>query len=231
MTTTDNKQQPAVAAPDARSVAASTSHLDQLFQKLDPRRTRLIFAVDATGSREATWDLAAQSTAGMIRAAAGSGGIELQLVYFRGDQECVASKWMADAIAIAKVMSEVKCRAGVTQIRRVLAHIGKENARHKVAAAILISDACEENPNQLFAAASALRVPVFMFQEGHDEIVAGIFKKIANITDGAASTFDAGAAARLADLLKAVSAFATGGRAALAGQGTEAARLLLTQLK
>ena len=70
-----------------------------------------------------------------------------------------------------------------------------------------------------------------MFQEGADDRVARIYAEIANITGGASCKFDAGAAQRLADLLKAVAAFATGGVKALAAQQTEAATLLLTQVK
>jgi hypothetical protein len=43
-------------------------------------RGRLIFALDATMSRQRTWDLAATLTAGMFREA---GGLDLQLAYFR----------------------------------------------------------------------------------------------------------------------------------------------------
>ncbi len=124
------------------------------------------------------------------------------------------------------------CAACYTQIARVLAHVEKEDQRQKVAACILISDACEEHPDELYAAARRLNgVPVFLFQEGTDEAVSNIYGRLASITAGASCRFDAGAAARLADLLKAVVAFATGGRKALADQKTEAARLLLSQVK
>lgn len=207
-------------------------HLEQLFKELDPVKPGLIFAVDATASRQPTWDLAAKLTAEMFRAVAGSGGLEMQLVYFRGERECTASRWMSDASALTSAMSSVMCRSGFTQIGRVLAHIEKENAGQKIAAAILISDACEENPNDLYAAARRLNaVPLFMFQEGSEERVADVYGAIASITGGASCRFDAGAAARLADLLKAVVAFATGGRQALANRNTEAARLLLAKLK
>ena len=111
-------------------------------------------------------------------------------------------------------------------------HARKENAREKVNALILVSDACEETPHDLYArSARARQVPVFLFQEGDDEQVAGIYAEIARITGGAHCKFDAGAAQRLADLLKAVAAFAAGGIKALAAQKTEAATLLLTQIK
>jgi hypothetical protein len=207
-------------------------HLEHLFKELDPVKPRLIFAIDATASRQPTWDMAAKLTGQMFMAAAGSGGLELQLVYYRGPRECTASRWMSDAGSLSAVMSGIMCRSGMTQIGRVLAHVGKEDGRQKVAAAVVISDSCEENPNELYTAARGLKgVPVFMFQEGDDEEAAAVYSKIARITGGAVGRFDAGAAARLADLLKAVAAYAVGGRQALANQNTEAARLLLTQMK
>ena len=70
-----------------------------------------------------------------------------------------------------------------------------------------------------------------MFQEGSNEQIGKIYAEIARITGGAHCKFDAAAAQRLADLLKAVAAFATGGIRALADQKTATARLLLTQIK
>jgi hypothetical protein len=129
-------------------------------------------------------------------------------------------------------MTRVTCAAGHTQIGKVLAHARQENAREKVNALIIISDACEETPHDLYAAARELgHVPVFMFQEGNDERIAGIYAEIARTTRGAFCKFDAGAAQRLGDLLKAVAAFAAGGVKALANQNSEAARRLLTQIK
>jgi hypothetical protein len=208
------------------------AHLRALFEKFDPVKTRIIFAVDATASRQPTWDMASKLTADMFKAVAGSGGLEVQIVYYRGETECVASRWMMDPYALTAVMGRVMCVSGYTQIGRVLAHVEKEDQRQKIAACILISDACEETASDLYAAAKRLnRVPLFAFQEGTDEEVSNIYGRLASITGGAACRFDAGAAARLADLLKAVAAYATGGRQALANQKTEAARLLLSQLK
>jgi hypothetical protein len=207
------------------------AHLDALFDALDPPKARVIFAIDATASRQPTWDLAAKLTSEMFRAATAAGGLELQLIYFRGERECTASRWLSDARVLTAAMSGVMCRSGMTQIGRVLEHARRENERQKIAAVILVSDACEEIPETLYCGARRLGVPIFMFQEGADEEVAAIYRTIATVTGGASCQFDAGAAARLADLLKAVVAFATGGRKALANQNTEAARMLLTQMR
>ena len=206
-------------------------HLETFFSRVDPARSRLIFAIDATASRQTTWDTAAQLTTQMFAAAAAIGGLDVQLVYYRGDDECVASRWLSDAKSLTAIMSGVMCRAGTTKIERVLAHAHKENQRKKVNALILISDACEEAPAELYAAARKLSMPVFLFQEGDDQHVATVYSTIASITHGASCGFDAGAAARLAELLRAVVAFAIGGRKALAAEKTDAAQLLLSQLK
>ncbi len=168
----------------------------------------------------------------MFATTAAIGALDVQLVYYRGLDQCVASRWLSDAKALAAIMATVSCAAGHTQIQKVLAHARKENARDKVNALIVVSDACEETPYDLYAEARELgNVPVFLFQEGDDERVSGIYAEIARISGGAVARFDAGAAQRLADLLKAVAAFATGGVKALAAQNTEAAQLLLTQVK
>ncbi|SFJ71907.1 hypothetical protein [Bradyrhizobium sp. Gha] len=207
-------------------------HLDAFFAKIDPARARLVIAIDATASRQKTWDTAAKLTAQMFDAVAGIGGLDTQLVYFRGASECVASRWLSDAKSLTRIMSGVMCRAGETQIRKVLVHVNKEHARQRVDALVVISDACEESPGDLYSAARELgNVPVFLFQEGDAEDVAKVYGEIARITGGAVAKFDLGAAGRLAELLKAVAAFAAGGVKALAAQNSEAATLLLTQLK
>jgi len=208
---------------------AARPHLDAFFAKADPVRGRLIFAIDATASRQPTWDTAAKLTGEMFTAASGVGGLDVQLVYFRGAGECVASKWLNDAKSLTSIMSRVSCAAGVTQHRKVLMHADKENQIKKVNALILVSDACEETPSGLYDATGS--VPVFLFQEGNDDGVAEIFATIARRSGGASCSFDSSAAARLADLLKAVAAFAVGGIKALADQNSDAARLLLTQVK
>ena len=207
------------------------AHLDRFLERVDPVRARLIFALDATASRQPSWDAAGQLTTQMFAAVAAIGGLDVQLVYYRGDSECVSSRWLSDAKALSVTMQRVMCMAGHTQIGRVLRHARKENTREKIAALILISDACEEDPPRLYAEARELAVPAFLFQEGDDARTERIYSELARITGGAIAKFDTGAAQRLADLLKAVAAFATGGIKALADQKTEAALLLLSQVK
>jgi hypothetical protein len=203
--------------------------LEKFFAKVAPVRGRLMFGLDATASRQPTWDLATKLQAEMFTVAT---GLDVSLVHYRGVEEFAASPWLHDSRALAGHMSRIMCRSGPTQIRRVLAHTREEHQREKVNALIVVSDACEEPPGSLYDAARALGdVPVFMFQEGNDSGVNAIYGEIARITGGALAGFDVGAASRLADLLKAVAAYASGGMKALEAQGTEAATLLLTQVK
>jgi hypothetical protein len=205
--------------------------VEKFLARVNPAHGRLIFALDATASRQPTWDTAAQLQAQMFETVAAIGGLDVQFVYYRGWRECVASRWLSNAKSLTDAMSKISCVGGHTQIGRVLNHVRKEHQGKKVDALILISDACEEIPADVYAEARQLGVPAFMFQEGDDDHTAGIYAEIAKITGGASCRFDAGAAPRLADLLKAVAAFAAGGIKALESQKSEAAMLLLTQIK
>jgi hypothetical protein len=211
---------------------ATRSRVEEFLAKHDPVRARLIFALDATASRQPTWDSAAVLQEQMFEAAATAGNLSCQLVYYRGyNGEFRASQWFDNAKALGDAMNKITCMAGHTQIEKVLQHAVREHVRAPIAALILISDACEENESDLYAAARELPVPVFLFQEGRSGLVAGIYGRIADITKGAVAQFDSGSAAKLVDLLRAVAAFATGGIHALTNQKTEAAKLLLTQMK
>jgi hypothetical protein len=217
-------------------------------EKVRRGRGRLIFAIDATASREAMWDMAAQLQAAMFQQAALIGGLDVQLVYYRGSDEVRHSSWFSDAHELVNRMGAIKCMAGSTKIARVLRYIRSENERERVSAAIFVGDAVEEPPQELYDAAAGLGVPMFMFQEGeglalyvdqlgefvHEhppQTVEQVFRELAQLTGGAYGKFNAGAAAKLGELLQAVAAFAVGGMTALADLRTDSARKLLGQLK
>ena len=90
------------------------------------RRGRLIFALDATMSRQPTWDSACRLQADMFNETASVGGLDVQLVYFRGLGECRASRFVSDPRALAGLMEKIDCRSGHTQIAKVLAHARRE---------------------------------------------------------------------------------------------------------
>lgn len=204
--------------------------------KVAGERGRLIFALDATASREPTWAMAQEIQGEMFTAAAGVGTLDIQLVFFRGVGECRASGWIADSARLKELMRKVGCLGGQTQIGRVLDHAVEEAADKRIHALVYVGDAMEESLDMLCGKAGKLafaNIPVFLFQEGGDPAAATAFAEIARITRGAHVRFDPGAAAHLAELLRAVAIFASGGRLALAdasARGSRGAQLLLGRM-
>jgi hypothetical protein len=195
---------------------------------------RLIFALDATASRQPTWDTACKLQADMFREVATAGGLDMQLVYYRGLGECRASRWISRPGQLAKTMSQIACEAGHTQIEKVLIHAKKETTLLRVSALVFVGDAMEENPDSLAHQAGelgGLGVPAFMFQEGRDREVEHTFRNIAQLTHGAYCRFDPGAARELGALLRAVAVYAVGGTQALAARGDAGAIKLLSQMR
>ncbi len=196
---------------------------------------RLVFAMDATKSRQPTWDKALGIQGQMFAEAKKIGGLQVQLIYFRGFNECRASKWVADPDELGRLMGKVDCQGGNTQIGRVLSHVKNEAAKARVNAVIFVGDAQEEKIDALCQSAGELALlgtPLFMFQEGHDRETASGFQELARLTRGAYFKLDENSPNILAELLRAVAAYASGGRKALADRAQQggAARLLLDQL-
>jgi hypothetical protein len=238
----DNQSKSSVAARDSSSLTdASHSEIDaflaevkKLVSTSSSPRGRLIFALDATASRQPTWDTACQLQAEMFRETAAVGGLDMQLVYYRGLGECRASRWISNPEQLAKTMSQIACSAGHTQLEKILAHAKKETKLLRVSALVFVGDAMEENSDTLIHEADELGrlgVPAFMFQEGRDPEVEQTFRDIARLTHGAYCRFDPGAARQLAELLRAVAVYAAGGVAALAARHDDGAVKLLEQMK
>jgi hypothetical protein len=181
-------------------------------------RGRLIFAMDATASREPTWDRACHIQAEMFKETDALGGLEVQLIYYRGYRECKASRWAGNADQLLRYMTGVTCLAGHTQIRKVLKRALKETKEKRVGALIFVGDAIEEDIDDLGHLAGQLGIqglPCFMFHEGHDPAAAKAFQQIARLSGGAYVPFDATSPRQLRDLLSAVAVYAAGGRPAL----------------
>lgn len=204
---------------------ASNADVDQFLTELARTpapstvgRGRLIFALDATASREPAWDSACHIQAEMFKETETLGGLEIQLVYYRGFGECRATKWLADSDTLVDRMVRVRCLGGRTQIRKILRHAVKETEKQKVNALVFVGDSCEEKVDMLCDTAGQLGllgVPAFMFHEGADPGAEQAFRQIATLTGGAYCRFDASSAQQLRDLLSAVAVFAAGGRRAL----------------
>jgi hypothetical protein len=213
-------QAPAPAATSRAEIDAFLDHVNALGPSTSAGpRGRLIFALDATMSRQPTWDTACRLQADMFGEAAAVGGLDIQLVYYRGLAECRATPWVAEPKRLGALMSRIDCRGGHTQIGKILAHARRENDRAKVGTLVFVGDAMEENLDDLCAGAGELglrSVPALMFQEGYDLVCEQAFREIARLSGGAYCRFAPGAAHELGELLRAAAAYAAGGRKALA---------------
>ncbi|MEM8496424.1 MAG: VWA domain-containing protein [Pseudomonadota bacterium] len=179
---------------------------------------RILFAIDATASRQPTWDTACHLQSHMFRAASNLGGLAISVCFFRGFDEFRASSWHTSAAELQRKMSAVRCMGGQTQIARTLRHAEKETRKRRIQAVVFIGDACEETAGPLYSLAgklALLNTPVFVFQEGRDQRVAKIFETIAQRSGGAYCQLDENSAEFLTELLSAVAVYASGGRQAL----------------
>jgi hypothetical protein len=208
-----------------------TQRVTEFLQK-QTARGRIAFVIDATASREPTWDTAAQLQAEMFGEVARFGTLEMQVVYFRGTNEVGASNWSSDARELQHFMGRIRCEGGYTKYVRAFERVRQEHQRTPITAVIAIGDMLEEKPPaSIYDAVAGLGVPCFCFQEGNDPELRPVFEKIRDLTGGAYHSFDAGSIAQLRELLQAVARFAVGGLTALADLRTDSARKLLGQMK
>jgi len=235
----DNKRPP-VTRPAKSAARAKSGEVDAFLataRSLAPAavdgRGRLIFALDATMSRQPTWDSALKLQAEMFEEADKVGGLDVQLVYFRGLNECRASRWVSETRGLRDLMTGIACRGGNTQVGKVLTHARKESGKRKVNVLVFVGDAQEEAIDDLATKAGELGllgVKIFIFQEGRDPTVERGFRELARLSGGAYGRFDPNAAGQLAQLLRAAAVYAAGGLKALQKSGA-GSRLLIEQLR
>lgn len=210
--------------PDKPANAAVAAFLNKVaslpqVRPVSGRRGRLIFAIDATASRQPTWDRACRLQGEMFQATRDLGGLEVQLAYYRGFMEFAATPFLTDAEELTRRMTGVQCLGGQTQIQRLLEHVLAETRRERVNALIFVGDAVEEGPDPLCHLAGQLGMhgtPAFLFHEGDNPMAGNVFRQMAKLSGGAYAPFDSGSAGALRELLRAVAVYAAGGRSALA---------------
>ena len=206
-------QQPVSSRNDVRQFLSKMSSLPKTSGD-----ARLIFSLDATASRQGTWDVASQLQNEMFLSSQSLGGLNVQLCYFRGFGEFFSSDWQSNSDDILRIMSSIQCQAGATQLHRLLQHAIDENQNKKIKCLIYIGDAMEENIDllaQLAGKLGLLNVPLFMFQERRDPVAKASFEELSRLSGGAYSHFDSASAEQLKELLKAVAIYAAGGLKAL----------------
>src|SRR5271156_334462 len=89
-------------------------------------RGRLLFAMDATASREPTWDHACGIQGEMFVAADALGGLDVRLAFYRGFGEFKVSTMNSGGTALAPPMGSVSCPSGRTQLGRLLRYAGEQ---------------------------------------------------------------------------------------------------------
>jgi len=229
------------ALPEERATSDPVQQfLNQVAQTPPPTigegRGRLVFSMDATASREPSWDQACQVQGQMFLETSALGGLDVQLVYYRGFNECKASRWVDNPSDLVRLMTSVFCLAGKTKIRRVFQHAIKETERKRITALVFVGDAFEEDLDEIGDLAGQLGmlgVRAFMFQEGHKPEAERAFRHIATLTKGVHCRFDSNSPDQLRELLGAVATYAAGGRRALADlsrRSGSAVKLITSQL-
>src|SRR5258705_13577056 len=184
------EQRKAGPLPQARpSAADDIAAFVAKARAMSPHRAgakgRLVFALDATMSRQPTWDMACALQADMFREAASLGSLDIRLVYYRGFNECRATGWISDSAQLARLMGKIDCRGGNTQIGKVLSEARREAVASGGRAVVFVGDAMEEAVDRRCGGAGEiglLKVPWFMFQEGHDLVAEQAFREIARLT-------------------------------------------------
>lgn len=231
----------AVAQSGSSAVAAFVAKAGAVAQPSSPipplhRVPRVVFAMDATASRQPTWSRAHRIQGSMFETMSGRGQVQLASY---GGFGFTASPWADDSKELMDAMASVRCVAGHTQIGKVLAHVAQENRQTRVSAAVLVGDTMEEQEHDLVSQArrlGTLGIPVFVFHEVGNERAEPALRRIAEASGGAYARFEEGdPAGVLQPLLGAVAAYAEGGKKALLAYGertnSEAVKRLSQQLK
>lgn len=229
-----SKQLPGRQSTDLASFLDQAEQLPQRASADTTACGRMIFALDATASRQPSWDRACHLQSRMFLATESIGGLHLQLCYYRSFSEFRYSHWVDSASELLGLMNGVQCLGGFTQIERVLDHALASHRARSIQALVFIGDAVEERVDRLCHKAGQLGVrglPLFMFQEGFDPGARQCFQQMAHLSNGAYAAFDEGSADLLAELLSAAATFASGGFDALQQLQSAGAHQLLQQLK
>lgn len=177
-----------------------------------PDRPRLVFAVDATASREPVWRNAKKRTDALFKALPGE--LDVALAVHAGGRLHTFTPFTAKPGKLRDMAAGVKCQAGGTRLLDILARVLKLD---RVGVVLYIGDAFEESEATACRLADALlkqETRVVILHDCRKPPVA--FAEIAERSGGALLPFDASAVDHLGELLGAVAVLAAGGVEAVA---------------
>jgi hypothetical protein len=212
----------ATGAVTARATAllAALSHAEPPAETGTPVRPRLVFAVDATASREPAWAAARKVTDALVKALPGA--LDVALAVHGGSRVHTFTAFTNDAATLRDRAAGVACEAGLTRLLPILSASMK---RPGVRVVVYIGDVFEESLVQGRRLADAMGgqgggqgagqgIKLIVLHDTSDPSArrdAEVFWDLAKRTGGCVLPFDASASGRLRDLLSAVAVYAVGG--------------------
>jgi hypothetical protein len=204
------------SASPAAALFSVLRHAEPPMETITPARPRLVFAVDATASREPAWAAARQVTDALVKALPGQ--LDVALAVHGGSRVHTFTPFTSNAATLRDRAAGVACQAGMTRLLPILSTSLKHPA---VRVVIYIGDVFEESVIQ------GRRLADNMGQRGTKLIVlhdtadpaarldAEVFWDLAKRTGGCVLPFNASASGRLRELLSAVAVYAVGGETLL----------------
>lgn len=196
-------------------------------------RAKLVFAFDATASREVAWETSTALTDALL--AALPGRLDVALAVHGGNEVHTFTRFESDAGELRDLAAGVRCRAGHTKLLDLLARVLETEGVDLV---LYVGDTFEESPRRarkLAAALAARNTRLIILHDASSNNFGGeeVFAEMARLTSGAVLPFDAAALPRLRELLAAVAVLAVGGMPLLTArkEALPGAHLLLEHLK
>jgi hypothetical protein len=194
----------------AAGAAASRSDLLAAAAKNRPR-ARLVFAVDATASRSAAWNTAREVTDTLFQALPGQ--LDVALAVHGGSTVHTFTDFVTDPSILRETAAQISCKSGATKLIEIMQRtIAAPDAK----VLLYIGDTFEEPIEEAREVAGLLnargvRMIVLHDEPQRDQAAGDVFADLAHRTGGFVLPFDAGAAARIREVLEAVAVLAVGG--------------------
>jgi hypothetical protein len=196
----------------AGALPALATHAEPPADTATPQRPRLIFAVDATASREPAWAAARQVTDALVKALPGA--LDVALAVHGGSRVHTFTPFTSNPNTLRDRAAGVSCIPGMTRLLPILSASLK---RPGVRVVIYIGDVLEESMpfgRQIADAMGAQGIKLIVLHDTADASArrdAELFWDLAKRTGGCVLPFDASASGRLRDILSAVAVYAVGG--------------------
>src|SRR5271165_2696119 len=200
------------AASTAAALLSAQERVEPPTETAAPSRPRLVFAVDATASREPAWAAARRVTDALVKALPGE--LDVALAVHGGSRVHTFTAFTNDARTLRDRAAGVSCQAGMTRLLPILATTLKQQS---VRVVIYIGDVFEESlphGRDLADSLGARGTKLIVLHDTSDNGArrdAEIFWDLAKRTGGCVLPFNANTPDRLRDILSAVAVYAVGG--------------------